>query len=330
MVNRFQMDLQPGVVFLLIENPGLGLNIVYEGVGIETVMLDAGKIVVNTKGSMINSFMEAVAVNLDALYSNKKHAKNEEYSNGFVEDADNNDMSNGVDIKNVTNDNYNNVVDESKKRNTPFEKPNDNTSNQVDVKKWYYPSIGSVEVSKIQMHVSTSGVTGASVEFAPVRLSNIRRSSRIMLEELWAHYAADALLAVPGLFGSLDIFGNPAGVMRELGDAFQALGEGKGTTAVKGASGAFLIPMERISRSIKNAAEGISFGPASGFVVAPIRKLAEAFEGFATGGRKVLGVNQTLPSIMRELKRAKTSNASRSVFHNGKLGKPTPRQLRGG
>jgi hypothetical protein len=319
MVNRFQMDLQPGVVFLLIENPGLGLNIVYEGVGVETVMLDVGKIIVNAKGSMINSFMETVAVNLDALYSSNKHVKNEKYNTGFVEDGNNNDMISSVDIKDVTNDNYNSLVDENKKRNTPFEKPSDNTSNQVDIKKWYYPSIGSVEVSKIQMHVSTSGVTGASVEFAPVRLSNIRRSSRIMLEELWAHYAADALLAVPGLFGSLDIFGNPAGVMRELSDALQALGEGKGATAVKGASGAFLIPMERISRSIKNAAEGISFGPASGFVIAPIRKLAEAFEGFATGGREVLGVSQTLPSIMRQLKCAKTSNATRSVFNDEEL-----------
>ena len=88
---------------------------------------------------------------------------------------------------------------------------------------------------------------------------------------------------------------------------------------VKGASGAFLIPMERISRSIKNVAEGISFGPASGFVVAPIRKLAEAFEGFATGGREVLGVNQALPSVMRELKCPNQINTSRRGFNDDEL-----------
>ena len=211
--------------------------------------------------------------------------------------------------------------------NTPYKsKANSNNNNTTispkkakEVKQWYYPSLGSVEVSRIHMHVSTSGVTGASIEFAPVRLSNIRRSSRIMFEELWAHYAADALLAVPGLFGSLDIFGNPAGVIRELRDAIKALGEGKGATAVKGASGAFLIPMERISRSIKNVAEGISFGPASGFVVAPIRKLAEAFEGFATGGREVLGVNQASPSVMRELKCPNQVNTSRRGFNDDEL-----------
>ena len=77
--------------------------------------------------------------------------------------------------------------------------------------------------------------------------------------------------------------------------------------------------MERISRSIKNVAEGISFGPASGFVVAPIRKLAEAFEGFATGGREVLGVNQASPSVMRELKCPNQINTSRRGFNDDEL-----------
>ena len=320
MVNRFQIDLQPGVVFLLIENPGLGLNIVYEGVGIETVMIDAGNIVLNAKGPMVSTFMEALALNLDALYGKDRYVKNEKLGDDF---AGNNVNSMKIDLHNSNNNNNNNI---EQRQNINADSSNSNNNNTTispkkakEVKKWYYPSLGSVEVSRIHMHVSTSGVTGASIEFAPVRLSNIRRSSRIMLEELWAHYAADALLAVPGLFGSLDIFGNPAGVIRELRDAFKALGEGKGATAVKGASGAFLIPMERISRSIKNVAEGISFGPASGFVVAPIRKLAEAFEGFATGGREVLGVNQALPSVMRELKCPNQINTSRRGFNDDEL-----------
>ena len=49
MFNRIQVDVEPGVVFISIERPALGINIVYEGVGIETVMLDVGNVMIEPK-----------------------------------------------------------------------------------------------------------------------------------------------------------------------------------------------------------------------------------------------------------------------------------------
>ena len=65
------------------------------------------------------------------------------------------------------------------------------------------------------------------------------------------------------------------------------------------------MPMERISRSIRKGAEGLSFGPTSGFVIAPVKNLAYFFEACASKGREVLGVTENLPKIIRPLKTMK-------------------------
>ena len=97
--------------------------------------------------------------------------------------------------------------------------------------------------------------------------------------------------------------------MRELKQGLQALGEGRGQSAVRNVSGALLMPMERISRSIRKGAEGLSFGPTSGFIVAPVKNLAYFFEACASTGREALGVNEKLPTIIRPLKSMKEKMA---------------------
>eukprot|EP00944_MAST-04C_sp_MAST-4C-sp1_P010874 g10874.t1 len=291
MFNRIQVDVEPGIVFISIERPALGINIVYEGVGIETVMLDVGNVMIDAKSETITKLVDVLTVNLKALYGDN-------IEQGALDGSVASNVRNEGAAPNIEYENTKQNTIENGYQNLEKSK----IDSGIEEKKWYYPSLGSVEVSRVNAFLTTNGVTGASISFAAVRLSNIRRSSKIMIEELWAHYAADALLAIPGLFGSVDAIGNPSCVIRELSGAFEALGEGKGATAVKEASGALLVPMQRIFRSIKNAAEGVSFGPASGFVVAPIRKLAEAIEGIATGGREALGVDLAAPKLMRDLK----------------------------
>ena len=67
MFNRIQVDVEPGIVFISIERPALGINIVYEGVGIETVMLDVGNVMIDAKSETI-TIGRRPGVNLKALY----------------------------------------------------------------------------------------------------------------------------------------------------------------------------------------------------------------------------------------------------------------------
>jgi hypothetical protein len=285
MVQKIQVDTVPGVVLLLIEPPGIGINIIYVGIGIEAINADIGHVVVHAESSSINDVTKAIYANYSAYWPKKETEE-------MKEELYRGDHDGSVPTQSARegSDSY-----ESKAGNHAV----------VSKSPWYYPSVGTVEISTVMMHIYTMGVSAAPIEFAPVKLSNLRRSSQIMLEELQAHYFADALLSVPGVVGSVDALGNISGVVREIKEGLRALGEGRGQSAVKNVSGALLMPMERISRSIRKGAEGLSFGPTSGFVIAPVKNLAYFFEACASKGREVLGVTENLPKIIRPLKTMK-------------------------
>ena len=59
---------------------------------------------------------------------------------------------------------------------------------------------------------------GASLNFQGVALFNHLSSTRGMKSYLGAHYLASLIANVPALLGSLAAFGNPLGLMRDLGD----------------------------------------------------------------------------------------------------------------
>ena len=69
-------------------------------------MIDAGNIVLNAKGPMVSTFMEALALNLDALYGKDRYVKNEKLGDDF---AGNNVNSMKIDLHNSNNNNNNNI-----------------------------------------------------------------------------------------------------------------------------------------------------------------------------------------------------------------------------
>jgi hypothetical protein len=278
MIQKLQVDILPGIVLLLVQPPGLGINIIFAGVGIEAAGIDVGHVIANIEMSALKGVTSLIYENYGNFLGYKT-----------VEAPAAHELSS-------TNDPISNTYPGGKGSNESF------PSCLSMPSAWYLPSIGSVEISRVYMLLTTSGVSAAPIEFAPVRLSNVRRSSLLILEELQAHYTADALLSMPNVFGSIDALGNPAGFFRELRRGFSALGEGRGRAAVQNLSGAFLMPMERISRSIKNAAEGVSLGPTTGFVFSPLKSVASFFETCASKGRRVLGVDEITPRVMRPLK----------------------------